>query len=101
MEAAYEQKTPSRQTLLNPGHTKTMSQHLSSYKKLTRIRSKHNTSDSQDFLFSAADALRIRQLIAYSLVVFFAKLYGKKIPDIPPVPAEFSEQKKVRKHARK
>jgi len=78
-----------------------MSQHLSSYKKLTRIRSKHNTSESQDFLFSSSDALRIRQLIAYSLVVFFAKLYGKKVPDISSVPKEFLEQKRVRKQARK
>jgi len=45
-------------------------------------------SAERDFLFSAADSLRIRQLIAYSLVVFFAKLNGKPVPPISSPPVE-------------
>lgn len=64
-----------------------MARHIRNLKKLHSIIEQHPKHSPEDpFIFSSGEALRIRQLIAESLVAFFAKLNGLSIPTSQPIP---------------
>lgn len=66
-----------------------MPRHISSPDKLLRIiETQRRLVPSDPFVFSIDESLRIRQLIAQSLVDFFAALNDLPSPGQLPIPAE-------------
>jgi len=80
-----------------------MSRHIPNPDKMLRIVEHHEKQkDPNDpFCFSLDESIRIRQLIAESLVTFFAKLHDLPDPGPQPMPTGIPGLEKKPKRRRK